>query len=128
MRGVEVVEVEVGKDHVGSGVAERGGLTMARTMQAAPVGVAERGGLTKHAEKTVEVAAEMLAHQAAEIQERDAELDSFLCPITYAVMVDPVIDKEGNSYERTAIMNWLQTHDTYHHLSGRKSMRLTPRR
>ena len=25
MRGVEVVEVEVGKDHVGSGVAERSG-------------------------------------------------------------------------------------------------------
>ena len=28
---------------------------------------------------------------------------AFLCPITRTVMTDPVIDPEGNSYERSAI-------------------------
>ncbi len=30
--------------------------------------------------------------------------------ITQALMVDPVIDTEGNSYEKYAIERWLQTH------------------
>jgi len=33
--------------------------------------------------------------------------ESFYCPITHEVMVDPVIDPDGNSYERQAIENWL---------------------
>ena len=32
---------------------------------------------------------------------------SFICPITSDVMSDPVIDPEGNSYERAAIEDWL---------------------
>ncbi|CAF4946037.1 unnamed protein product, partial [Rotaria magnacalcarata] len=32
---------------------------------------------------------------------------SFLCPITHELMTDPVIDPEGNSYERSAIESWL---------------------
>ena len=32
---------------------------------------------------------------------------SFLCPITSALMIDPVIDPDGNSYERSAIVEWL---------------------
>jgi len=35
-------------------------------------------------------------------------LDEFYCPITQQLMVDPVIDPEGNSYEKVAIINWLQ--------------------
>lgn len=31
----------------------------------------------------------------------------FKCPITHEVMIDPVIDGEGNSYERQAITEWL---------------------
>ncbi len=34
------------------------------------------------------------------------------CMITQALMVDPVIDVEGNSYERDAIERWLQTNST----------------
>ena len=30
-----------------------------------------------------------------------------LCPITLEPMVDPVIDREGNTYEKSAIMDWL---------------------
>jgi hypothetical protein len=32
---------------------------------------------------------------------------SFLCPITGEIMLDPVMDPEGNSYERSAIEEWL---------------------
>ena len=37
---------------------------------------------------------------------------SFICPITYAVMRDPVMCADGHSYEREAITEWLLTHDT----------------
>jgi hypothetical protein len=37
---------------------------------------------------------------------------SFLCPITHELMTDPVIDPDGNSYERLAIESWLQQHST----------------
>jgi Mg-chelatase subunit ChlD len=36
----------------------------------------------------------------------------FLCPITYEVMTDPVTLSDGHTYERTAIEQWLQTHNT----------------
>lgn len=37
---------------------------------------------------------------------------SMICPITGDVMKDPVIDPEGNSYEREAIESWLQRNQT----------------
>ena len=37
-----------------------------------------------------------------------APLNAFLCPITQAVMEDPVILEDGFSYEREAITQWLQ--------------------
>ena len=36
---------------------------------------------------------------------------TFYCTITHQIMTDPVIDGEGNTYERDAIMQWLQTHN-----------------
>ena len=30
-----------------------------------------------------------------------------VCPITRSIMIDPVIDPDGNSYERAAIVDWL---------------------
>lgn len=33
--------------------------------------------------------------------------DSFYCPLTFQIMVDPVIDPDGHSYERSAIEEWL---------------------
>jgi hypothetical protein len=35
-----------------------------------------------------------------------------ICPITLVEMTDPVIDREGNTYERSAIMHWLQSNRT----------------
>ncbi|CAF1652218.1 unnamed protein product, partial [Adineta ricciae] len=37
---------------------------------------------------------------------------TFICPITHELMNDPVIDPDGNSYERTAIEAWLSSHGT----------------
>lgn len=36
----------------------------------------------------------------------------FLCPLTMEVMLDPVLDAEGNTYERAAVLEWLQQHRT----------------
>jgi hypothetical protein len=38
--------------------------------------------------------------------------ESFFCPLTHELMKDPVVDPEGNSYERSAIEKWLQTNAT----------------
>jgi hypothetical protein len=37
--------------------------------------------------------------------------DNFKCPITRAVMVDPVSLADGHTYERQAILNWLRQHN-----------------
>jgi len=38
--------------------------------------------------------------------------DEYICPITQAVMTDPVLGSDGRSYERSAITEWLRTHNT----------------
>lgn len=43
----------------------------------------------------------------------DADVpDSFLCPLTQEVMREPVVDPEGNTYERSAIEAWLEKNST----------------
>jgi hypothetical protein len=34
--------------------------------------------------------------------------NGFICPLTMDIMYDPVLDHEGNTYERRAIMEWLR--------------------
>jgi Mg-chelatase subunit ChlD len=41
-----------------------------------------------------------------------ADNSNFLCPITGVLMSDPVIDKDGNTFERAAIEEWLAKHGT----------------
>jgi hypothetical protein len=41
-------------------------------------------------------------------------LSRYLCPITGEIMQDPVVDPEGNSYERTAIEEWLSPWENGH--------------
>eukprot|EP01027_Heterolobosea_sp_BB2_P022017 GEZU01032390.1.p1 GENE.GEZU01032390.1~~GEZU01032390.1.p1 ORF type:complete len:857 (+),score=225.75 GEZU01032390.1:111-2573(+) len=38
--------------------------------------------------------------------------ESFYCPLTHEIMKDPVMDPEGNSYERAAIEKWLYQNST----------------
>jgi len=35
-----------------------------------------------------------------------------VCPITQEPINDPVIDLDGNSYEKSAIIEWVRTHHT----------------
>jgi len=39
-------------------------------------------------------------------------MPSYYCPITAELMEDPVIDNEGNTYERNAILAWLVVNST----------------
>jgi len=36
----------------------------------------------------------------------------FYCPISHCLMLEPVMDREGNTYERTSIEQWLSKHNT----------------
>ena len=38
--------------------------------------------------------------------------NEYLCPITQSVMADPVLGSDGRTYERSAITEWLRTHNT----------------
>jgi len=38
--------------------------------------------------------------------------ESYYCPITHELMQDPVIDHEGNTYERKAIETWIEKNPT----------------
>lgn len=38
--------------------------------------------------------------------------ESFYCPITYEIMTDPVVSKEGITYERRAIQHWIRVNAT----------------
>lgn len=38
--------------------------------------------------------------------------EEFLCPLTLEIMVDPIMNREGHSYERSAIVTWLNTNTT----------------
>lgn len=42
----------------------------------------------------------------------DIEYESFVCPITQEIMKDPVITPHGISYERSAIVNWLEKNES----------------
>lgn len=38
--------------------------------------------------------------------------DAFFCPITTELLIDPVVCADGHTYERSAINEWLELHDT----------------
>lgn len=38
--------------------------------------------------------------------------ESYYCPISGDLMKDPVMDKDGNTYEREAILAWLKISKT----------------
>jgi len=44
-------------------------------------------------------------------EDDEAAPDNYKCPITRAVMVDPVSLADGHTYEKQAILNWIRTHN-----------------
>mmetsp|Transcript_9045 Transcript_9045/g.18123 ORF Transcript_9045/g.18123 Transcript_9045/m.18123 type:complete len:950 (-) Transcript_9045:85-2934(-) len=56
-------------------------------------------------------------------QENNPSIPSyFLCPITHQIMIDPVIDLEGNTYERHAIIRWLVLYQNTSPITGNALM------
>jgi len=53
-----------------------------------------------------------LIEPVAEDDGNDDIPKAFQCPITREVMFDPVLDSEGNTYERAALLTWLSDHHT----------------
>ena len=57
--------------------------------------------------------AEKRAAEAEEMAESNGIcFEDFMCPITSALMEDPVVDRDGNSYERKSIEMWLMSNRT----------------
>ncbi|CAF1478412.1 unnamed protein product, partial [Rotaria sordida] len=48
----------------------------------------------------------------AESLKTTAEFAFFLCPITHQLFKDPVLAEDGHTYEREAIVKWIQEHGT----------------
>jgi len=46
------------------------------------------------------------------VVEKEEPPESFCCPITGEIMVDPVMDQQGHSYERRAVELWLTKENT----------------
>ena len=46
------------------------------------------------------------------LSRRDVTPTAYYCPLTGSLFNDPVIDRDGNTFERAAIERWLETHDT----------------
>ncbi|KAK7249595.1 hypothetical protein SO694_00004051 [Aureococcus anophagefferens] len=56
--------------------------------------------------------AEKVLATARGAAEDDEPPDSFVCPISYEVMRDPVTAADGTTYDRAFIAAWLSKHDT----------------
>lgn len=44
-----------------------------------------------------------------QLQEYDEMLDSYICPLSFTLMEDPVTAEDGQTYEREDIEEWLKT-------------------
>ena len=60
-----------------------------------------------------------LVDEAAPPSTRPSDIpEAFLCPITFALMDDPVVMMDGMTYERRAIETWLSKGQTTSPLTG----------
>lgn len=46
------------------------------------------------------------------IKEVERQLDKYRCPISHEIMKDPVLAKDGHTYERSKILEWIQRDQT----------------
>ncbi len=53
-----------------------------------------------------------LAMLEEQLQEYDDMMDTYVCPISYTLMVDPVTAEDGQTYERSNIEAWLAKNNT----------------
>ena len=72
----------------------------------------EAAALAAAAAKTVFGRATADGNGAVEASAAAEVPDDYVCPISAAVMIDPVSTLDGFTYERAAIKEWLRTKDT----------------
>ena len=88
--------------------------TFTVSVASAWIPVAEREGLRHVADEMGSLAFRAATPEEAErlATEDDDVPDQFVCPITAEIMSDPVCLSDGFTYERAAIAQWLESHDT----------------
>lgn len=54
------------------------------------------------------------ARKGSESDDEDnaTKIEAFICPITLEKFTNPVIAADGHTYEKKAILQWLETHNT----------------
>jgi hypothetical protein len=67
----------------------------------------KRTRLERAAEAESDTACLPSKNTSSPLKDRDAP-KGFICPLTLDIMYDPVLDPEGNTYERRAIVEWLR--------------------
>ena len=78
-------------------------------------GSAERGAAATKSEAKEDDAGDAAAAAAAKEADDSSEHavpSGMCCPITFEVMVDPVMAADGHTYERASIETWLEQHET----------------
>jgi hypothetical protein len=55
---------------------------------------------------------EQVGDNDSQYEESRSAPRGFVCPLTMEVMFDPVLDAEGNTYERSALVKWLTNNPT----------------
>ena len=74
-----------------------------------PVKLEDKKRLEKEKEKQKRI--EEAQRKIKEKEENKQLTENFICPITLAVMKDPVICSDSHTYERSAIEKWLSTNN-----------------
>ena len=87
-------------------VEQRQGTQQAEELRAARTAAREAAAARK------EAVASALASAASKAKSLEAIAQHLTCPITHALMLRPVMARDGNTYERQAIRRWLRDHDT----------------
>ncbi len=71
--------------------------------------IADSGKPTADQSAAIKAKIEILTEQ---LQEYEDMLDTYVCPISYTLMNDPVTAEDGQTYERENIEGWLRKSDT----------------
>ena len=104
-------------------------LLAARARQEAAEREAAAEAEKKAAEEATAAADESAPESAPSSPSRSAPVsipDAFMCPITFALMDDPVLIADGMTYERRAIEQWLQKGNATSPLTGAPVTRAPP--
>ena len=109
-RGAEEKAKREAAEEARKHVAEERARAEATTKQARAAAAKEAAATKRAADERARAEAAAAAKAAAAAD--DDVPDEYVCPITAEIMSDPVCLSDGFTYERAAIAQWLEGHDT----------------